>query len=256
MPKAYDRDFEWERADPKTAEPFRVGLTEALGALSALYIICIASFNAGYFERLKGQFIQLFSFADLIGSNIAILQYIFVVFFFYSLLAIYIAILPGDAAGSLRRWAVRTWDGVDNWKLRYQIMFVIVGFAGPALLASMLEDVNFSLALLPTGVIQGVFLLSLWTGYKNGTTELKRFLIWSTVTAATFSYTSGRLWVASEISDPKGQQSIMMTNGSCLDRRILRTNSSGYLLYNFSMKQAEFRNKDDVRTVFQSRACT
>jgi hypothetical protein len=80
MPRAYDNDFERESADPKTAEPFRVGLTEAIGALSALYVICIASFNAGYFERLKGRFIQLFSFADLIGSNI--LQYIFVVFSF------------------------------------------------------------------------------------------------------------------------------------------------------------------------------
>jgi hypothetical protein len=256
MPKAYDTDFEQESliADRHRAQPPQLRLAENI--LSALYVLSIASFNAGYFERLKGQFVQLFSFADLIGSNIAILQYIFGVLFFYTLLTFYLAILPGNAATELREWAVRTWDGIDNWKIQYQIMFVIVGLAGPAILSSVLEDISFSLALLPTALIQGVFLLSIWTNYKNGSVALNRLLLWTGIVAATFSYTSGRLWVASEISEPKAQQSIVMTNGQCLDRRILRTNSSGYLLYNFTMRQAEFRNKDDVRTVFQSKACT
>ncbi|MCA6124575.1 hypothetical protein J6500_22155 [Bradyrhizobium sp. WSM 1704] len=249
MPRAYE-----SYSDHTTT--LNVGFGEAVGALSALYVLCIASFNAGYFTRLKGQFLQLFSFTDLIGSNIAILQYLVAVFGFYSIFSIYLAILPGDAAGDLKRWVVEKWNEIDHWKLRYQILFFIVTFVGTVVFGAMLEEHSFTLALAPVAIVQGVFLLALWTAFQEGSTRLKSVLIWTTITAANFSYSSGRFWAASEISEPRDQQSLILANGLCIDRRILRTNSSGYLLYNFGMHQTEFRSKDDVRTVFESKSCT
>jgi len=249
MPKAYG-DFEDSLDTPK------LGFGEVVAALSALYVLCIASFNAGYFTRLKGQFLQLFSFADLIGSNIAILQYLVVAFGFYTILSFYLAILPGDAAGDLKRWAVQSWDAMFTLKTRYLILIVIVGLVVPSALGSMVEDYSFTLAILPTAILQGVFVLSLWTRFREGTTTFKNFAVWTVVSAATFSYSSGRFWAASEIAEPRLQQSLILANGTCIDRTILRTNSSGFLLYNFALHQTEFRSKDDVRTVFESKSCT
>ncbi|QOZ76728.1 hypothetical protein XH83_15465 [Bradyrhizobium sp. CCBAU 53351] len=250
MPYAHDDETVYSQDAPK----FTFG--EVIAGLSALYVLCIASFNAGYFSRLKGQFLQLFSFADLIGSNIAILQYLTAAIGCYVILSFYFSILPGDVAGDLKRWAIKNWNALDTLEVPYNILAVIALLVIPYVLGSMIESHSFTLALLPIAILQGVFLLSLWTGFQEGTTSFKAFGIWTVIAAANFSYSSGSFWAASEISEPRNQQSLILVSGTCIDRIILRTNSSGFLLYNFALQQTEFRSKDDVRTVFESKSCT
>ena len=64
-------------------QPFDFSITEWLAIVSTLYLLCIATFGAGYFDKVPGKFIELFSFSDLIGSNIPVLQFFLSMFFAY-----------------------------------------------------------------------------------------------------------------------------------------------------------------------------
>ena len=42
----------------------------------------------------------------------------------------------------------------------------------------------------------------------------------------------------------------MYTEAGCLERKLLRTSSSGYLLYSFDLKQFEFRDKSAIKVIY------
>ena len=62
---------------------FGLGFGELIAAGTLVYVLCVAAFNAGYYSKIGGRFIELFSFADMLGANVPIFQY------FLSLFAIY-----------------------------------------------------------------------------------------------------------------------------------------------------------------------
>jgi len=71
-----------------------------------------------------------------------------------------------------------------------------------------------------------------------------------------FSFNAGGYWIASEVRTPSGTQAMYMQDGQCLERKIMRTTSSGYLLYSYQLKQFEFRNKDSVRVIYDRAGCS
>ena len=57
-----------------------LSIGEWIALLTVVYIVCVATFNAGYFSIIPSRFDLIFSFADLVGTNISVLQYFFSIF--------------------------------------------------------------------------------------------------------------------------------------------------------------------------------
>jgi hypothetical protein len=271
MPKVYDHERgnlvdvqQGEILPPQSDEttplyvggiPVKIGLAEALGCLSALYVFCIAAFNAGYFSSVGGRFVELFSFSDLVGVNIPILQYFLSVYAIYSLFGLANTLGPTELFSSFRTSidaAIVDSYYWDNTKTKIFWAGALIVFL---FLSDLLSDKSFNVAIAPYFFFQGLGLYWLWVGWKNEFVAARTLAATCLIGITYFSLTSGRLWALDDVRDSKHLQSITLKNGQCLDRIFLRNNSAGYLLYSFDLKQFEFRNKDDIATIFASKGC-
>lgn len=243
--------------EPESEEKSKLNIADIVALLSVAAVFVLACFNAGYFSKIGGRFVDLFSIPDLLGSSIPILEYFFAVYFVYSTAIFVIIFLPGRALASMRERLDDYISSLESRSNRYQIVFVGLLFLAPGIASVILEQRSFTLAFLIPALAQGFWLYALWLDVKLDKPQArKRLIISAALSIVVFSYTSGRLWAISDINDEANGSSFVMANGQCHDRILLRANSSGYLLYNFGMKQSEFRSKDDVRTIFQGRSCT
>jgi hypothetical protein len=64
------------------------------------------------------------------------------------------------------------------------------------------------------------------------------------------------MWLKYEIRNSDGVQAMYLQSGDCLERKLLRASSGGYLLYSFDLKQFEYREKGSVKTIYGSKGCT
>jgi hypothetical protein len=235
--------------------PVRIGMAEAIGCLSAFYLICIASFNAGYFSSVGGRFVALFSFSDLVGINIPILQYFLSVYTAYSLLGMIHSLALNDffkpAQAQLDEFILDSF----HWSNKVSRLFWVALLVAFVSLVLALDRESFNVAIAPYFLFQGFGIYILWVGWKNYYVSAKTLVISSLLGVIYFSSTSGGLWARDDIRYPAHLQSITLKNGQCLDRIFMRTNSAGYLLYSIDLKQFEFRNKDDIATIFATKGC-
>jgi hypothetical protein len=239
-----------------------IGIGETLTVLTVLYVCTIAAFNAAYFANVPGNFVEFFSLSDLVQTNIPIIQYFFSVALFYFLVAILISFIHGVTGFDLRE---KIRDVTEPLILKYHLeapKFWLV--YGVFLLAFWLVDgvfhalniTSFSVLMLPTFVFQGVLLYFFWVGYKFELLPAKNLIGASLIALFVSSNNAGHAWIRSQIAEPTHIQAIQDKDGLCLDRNILRSSSSGLLLYNPSLKQFEFRNKDNVKSIYQGPGCT
>src|SRR3979411_1781880 len=90
-----------------------------------------------------------------------------------------------------------------------------------------------------------------WVGYKNDFVTRKTLAFVIVLGAVTSSHMIGRSWFDYDVSSKNGVQSMFIAGGICLERKILRTGSNGYLLYSPALKTFEFRPKDEIKVVYQ-----
>src|SRR4051812_42317970 len=103
MAKAYDDDELVQRGSLTSS--LGISLAEILAAASLIYVCATAAFNAGYFSEIRGNFVQLFTFTDIIGTNIPIIQYFFGVVTVYGLVSILISTLLPSLRTSIKDMA-------------------------------------------------------------------------------------------------------------------------------------------------------
>jgi hypothetical protein len=90
-----------------------------------------------------------------------------------------------------------------------------------------------------------------WVGYKNHRVSRSSLAIVVVLGIVVSSHTVGQRWFDYDVSSRNGVQSMFMAGGICIERKILRTGSNGYLLYSPAIKTFEFRPKDEIRVVYQ-----
>jgi hypothetical protein len=275
-PKAYD-DEETERQlrirdpdelvlkedDPVLMGSFRkISVGELLTCLTLLYVCTIASFNAGYFSNVHGNFGEFFSISDLVGTNISIIQYFITVAISYFLIAIFLSFLQAMTGFNFRE-AIR--DRAEPLIINYHLNAIGFWIAYAILLVAFhvvdsiihaYKVTNFTLVMIPTVIFQGVLLYFFWVGYKYELLPAKMLVGASLIALFISSNNAGGAWIRSDIAAPSHVQAIQDKDGICLERNILRNSSSGLLLYNPAMKQFEFRSKDWFKTIYQGRGCT
>lgn len=278
-PKAYDDEEvarqrvlsgDIETGPPAVAAaPFRlglfassqIGLGEIIAAISLLYFCTIASFNAGYFSAVHGNFVELFTFTDLIGINIPILQYFFVIFFLYAVISTFATMLGSFRGVSLSNELSRMaqdfmlkhhYSNSAYW-IGYGVLLAAVW--GGAILFPIFGITNFTLVMLPSVFFQGCFIYFFWVGYKFQLVPAKSLFAATLLALFIFSNNAGHAWILSEIGSSENIQAIVGDKDVCLERIILRNSNAGLLLYNPTMKKFEFRSKESIRTIFQGRGC-
>ncbi|MGY3103395.1 hypothetical protein [Bradyrhizobium sp. LM6.9] len=238
--------------------PTRISLGESLTVLSVLYVCSISAFNAGYFSRIPGHFTELFTFSDLIGTNIQILQYfisafsIFCTFSFFG--GLLLATLDINISATAERVALRY--HINSFL--FLVAFLVLWFVVMAMFAFLdyFKITTFTILVLPEFIFQGVLIFYFWVGYKYNQGSFRSVLVPVLIGLVMFSTASGRAWLKSEIAGTDGIQSLFLQDGVCIDRKILRASSNGFLLYNPGMEEFEFRSKDTIKTIFQRRSCS
>jgi hypothetical protein len=237
--------------------PSRVGLGEIIGVLTILYACSIAAFNAGYFVGIGGRFVELFTFTDLVGINISLFQYFIIALFVYSVISSFAgAFLPG-----LRSWLYGLVERLSLWlhgnSHRFWLVFftLMISFHVCEGLFVTYKTGSFTLMMLPSFIFHGVLLSYFWYGYKYELLPARQLVIAALVSLVVLSYNSGHAWLLSETRAAGGVQAIVLHDGQCLERKLLRTSGNGYLFYNPSLQSFEFRNKDSIRTMFDRKGC-
>lgn len=272
-PKAYDDEAEGQllardteiltpAERPAVFAPLRnISLGEALTVLTLLYVCTIAAFNAAYFANVPGNFVEFFSLTDLVQTNIPVIQYFFVLALFYLMIGLFISFLAGITGFDFRS-AIRDiteplvikfhlddrgfWIAYGISVVAFYLANVVIGAVGVT---------TFFLAMLPTIIFQWALLYFFWVGYKFEMIPVKTLVSASLFSLFASSYGAGHAWLRSQIAAPGQVQTIQDKDGQCLERNILRSSSSGLLLYHPSMKQFEFRSKDSFKTIYDGHGC-
>jgi len=254
-----------QRQVPPDVPSFRIGLGEFVAALSIIYVCSIAAFNAGYFSKINGDFVRLFSFADVVGTNIPIIQYFFGAFTAYCSFSVLASILfafgPSKLSvlrqklkNSIERFAIKNHSNAILFWGAYIALISLVSLV--QLLVSNLETSSFAMLILPQFIFSGALLYLFWTGYQAKMVRAKDLLIGAGIGLFVFSYESGRAWFYSETRSPDGVQAIISQDGYCLERKIIRVSGNGLLMFNPWLKTFEFRNRDFIKTIFEGKGCT
>lgn len=257
-PKAYDYEpVDYSEFTESRFSPANWSITEWIAIVSLFYILCITLFAAGYFSSLPGNFIELFSLADLIGSNIPVLQYFLSVFFAYCLL--------WYALG----WLIVPWWGSNKDRIEHNLSIafgettllylvsglLVLGFILASAIVEMFEQAPLTLRLLPHLIFHGLFIYLYFAGYKYDVVSLRTLGIVIAISIVTLPYSIGRVWSTYDRAVPTGAHAIYLENGLCQQRKILRTGASGYLFYNPALKSFEFRPKEQIKAIYESSQC-
>jgi hypothetical protein len=252
---------------PKAAnEPFNFmgfGIAETVGILTLFYVCCITSFNAGYLSKIPSDFITFFSLPDLLVSNIQIVQWLLGIFAIYGTATTLVWIINNIRTTIFRRAPLRNVGGLSRklFALMYRddnLLFAIfmLAIAVNILSGAFLSKAPFVLAIAPLTVFV-IGLFSFWLyGIQESLLSLKSIAFWFFVNIAYYSYSIGQHWAQDDIIRSAGVHSVVLENGTCLDRKLIRAGGSGYPFYNSLLTQFEFRSKESVRTIFQSAGCT
>ncbi|MBO4225351.1 hypothetical protein [Bradyrhizobium neotropicale] len=251
-----------EHSDQAVFAPLRnINLAESLTVLTLLYVCTIAAFNAAYFTNVPGNFVEFFSLSDLVQTNIPMIQYFLGLAFCYFMIGLAISFLAGVTGFDLRE---KVQDITEPLVIKYHLdnraFWIAFGFLLLAfhLVTGMFHEfgvTSFSVAMIPTVVFQGVLLYFFWVGYKFEMIPIKTLISASLLSLFTSSYNAGHAWIKSQIAAPGQVQTIQDKDGLCLERNILRSSSSGLLLYNPSLKQFEFRSKDGFKAIYDGHGC-
>ncbi|GLH80622.1 hypothetical protein SSBR45G_55310 [Bradyrhizobium sp. SSBR45G] len=280
MAKAYDDDPEGENdviiprhgqdlivePDPHSYQavfaPLRsVGLGEVLTVLTLLYVGTIAAFNAAYFASIPGSFVEFFSLTDLIQTNLPIIQYFVSLFITYTVIGTAVNFVSAMTEVDFRQKAR---DLIEPIMIKYHLegqrfwIALVIAIAAYWIFDGIFQITGvtyFTALMLPTFIFQGALLYFFWVGYKYKLLPARQLALGAFVGLFVCSNNAGYAWLKSQIADPSHIQAIQDKDGNCLDRNILRNSGSGILLYNPSMTQYEFRNKDSIKTIFQKQGC-
>ena len=244
--------------DAETREQlFDFSVTEWLAILSTLYVLCIAIFAAGYFDKVPGKFVELFSFTDLIGSNIPVLQFFLSMLFTYCLVSF---LASWFIEPRWRRVKGRVEETLSFTLTDKVAIYAAVGvLVALSLISSSISDVPGAplwARVAPNVIGQGLWTYMWWVGYKHNHVTRSTLAFVILLGVVNSSYGIGRSWFDYDVNSSNGVQSMFMAGGICLERKILRTGSNGYLLYSPAIKQFEFRPKDEIRVVYQDQCGT
>lgn len=273
-PKAYDDEHELvphaadevfspsDQGRPALLAPLRnVSLGESLTVLTLIYLCTVTAFNAAYFAAVPGSFVEFFTITDLIQTDLPVIQYFISLFLFYTSVGVLISYMSGMTGVNVRE---RLRDLFEPLIIKHHIegtrFWTVYGIAVAAFylvygIINSLGVTSFTALMLPTFIFQGALLYFFWVGYKFELIDATSLAKATLIGVFMCSYNAGSEWLKSQIADPSHVQAIQDKDGNCADRNILRVSSSGILIYNPSLKQFEFRNKDMIKTVFQTRGC-
>lgn len=234
----------------------RLSPGEGLALLTLIYLLLIAIFNAGYFREVPGRYAELFAFSDLLGSNITFLQYIVSsLFIFYMLYATASLLLEiGYVKETLR--AIAYSQRASFFGLPFLLLFI--GLLHLTIWRFHLDypPQSFGPAVLPYMVVQCLVIYLVYVGYRDFGFYSKRFFLVLVIGNIVYQvYDAGKIWVRFDIKDDASVQSILSVSAGCLDRKILRAASGGYLLYSPQLKTFEFRDKSDIRLIYDKAVC-
>ena len=102
------------------------------------------------------------------------------------------------------------------------------------LLSSTISDVPEAplwARVAPNVIGQGLWAYMWWVGYKNDFVSRNTLAFVIILGIVSSSHNIGHSWFDYDVSSRNGVQSMFMAGGTCLERKILRTGSNGYLLY-------------------------
>jgi hypothetical protein len=256
MPKAFDADS----SEPRNPLDrfWSIGLGEFVACLTLLYVCSISAFNAGYFTKIPGRFSDLFTFADLVGTNLTIIQYLVPV---YGAICFLFGVISVALEELFPLWRQRIESHFQDRPALFILIFggVLLAALLSAGCVGFLQDQfgvsNLTLALLPALTFQGIAFFVAWLAYRYEAMTFRSLASSLFVNLFMLSFNVGQAWMKHDVLSNGEIQAIMLQDGACIHRKILRVSSNGYLLLNTSLKAFEFRNKDTVRTVFDTANC-
>lgn len=246
-----------------TSEKGSIGLGEVVALLSLLYACSIAAFNAGYFSNVNSEFVKLFSFSDLLGANISILQYFLAaastVFAITTLIEMgmafvpYLASVQSRGAKFVERLILKAHQNPALFWLCYIFLIWLLTFLYA--ITGALHTSSFALLIFPQLLFHGALLYFFAAGYKLGFTTRRTLITAALISLFFFSFDSGKAWYVSETQSEEGIQTLVAADGLCLERKIIRTSGNGLLLYSPHWRTFEYRNRDSIKSIFAGRGC-
>jgi hypothetical protein len=235
---------------------FGLSLGEFVTGSTLLYVICVAAFNAGYYSQVDGRFIEVFSFAEMLGANVPILQYFLSIYGIYGILTLPLAWATAKYGPTVKRHIeLHMLLTHYSWRLFYAgFVFLFCAFI---LLNALIADLpyhSFTLEILPYAVFQGVLFYFYWVGYQADIVAARTVLFMFVLTVVYFAQNTGRVWLKSEITSG-ATQSFLLVDSQCLERILLRSTSNGFLLFDPSTKQFEYRDHGTIKMISGKNLC-
>jgi hypothetical protein len=238
-------------------EPSELTITEFIALISLGYLVVSGAFNVGYFNQVPGHFVELFSLQDLFATNLPVLQYIFTVFFLYSVCVVITFWQLNRAVD----WLAEKMKALSSIMFSDSILeklimllFILLVYLIAAIVG-LSKIKSFALLMLPPFLFHGAMTYLYFAAWRSGSVRYRSLLYVALLNLVMFSYTSGGNWVEAAIADQGDLQSFQTKDGNCFDRKLMRAAGGGVLLYNPSMKQFEIRARDDFRSIFPSLGC-
>jgi hypothetical protein len=246
-------------------------LLEIIGLSAALYAYCMASFNAGYFAALPSGYGELFSLSDLLGTNIPVLNYFFfglfalvaVTFFFFILSISIINDANNSPLSKLKDWIPPPYavvePGPPNPKRETRQAIAIAVLMIPlfvmAAVALYVRGTHFRLFASLIVFINAIGIVAALAAIKANKNLGPVIFICSLILILISFYIVGREWLRFQLRDPNGFQAMHSASAGCIDRKILRANSGGFLLFEGALQQVEFRERSDVKMIYVKPGC-
>ncbi|UVO38093.1 hypothetical protein KUL72_06870 [Bradyrhizobium arachidis] len=239
-------------------EPDELTITEAIAVASFTYLLISSAFNTGYFNTVPGHFVELFTLQDLFALTLPVIEYIFGVFILYSVVSILsfwsIQEAWGVLSSNFEKIVAVLFSDALQFKLGMifiiAVSFVLNGIVG------LTGTSSFALLVVPTIFINGLLAYIYVVAWRTGHVRYRTALWIVALNGWMLAYTSGKSWLKSEIADLSDVQSFVTKDGTCIDRKLLRSAGGGLLLYNPGLKQFEIRGRDDFKTVYPLKTCT
>ncbi len=231
---------------------------ELLTVLTIVAAICVFSFNVGFAKAIRSNLDSAFISTDYLVSvsNVWLLATTFVLSLFYGMTFVY------RNTGLIHFYIIRRILILSRKPILLLIIVITIAvlsyYVIPESALRFTEaPVSTALGLCSIFVCCGllVFLISFTHRYRLRPRRWPTVII-QIVIVLTAAFSAGGVAGRADQSDRSQVNSLMLKNGACLERRVVRVLGVGYLLYSPDLSTYEIRERSEVTAIFSGRRCT
>jgi hypothetical protein len=215
------------------------------------------AYNAGIFSRIPSQFVEIFSTTEVLIGGFSALTSLTIVLF-----GAYVAIVYARGAWNRIYRFIDSRDDsssrIKNYFLRPIMVGAVILFFLALSWASRIWGSDsgpwFQLvAFCAACLVAASSYVHVALAYRSVHPVYVGLIVYAA--SLLVAYCCGDIVIDHKLRHEQPAQSFMLKSVGCLDRKLIRGSSGGFLLYNWRMRTFEFRERSDVVAIFPRAGC-